>query len=356
VSDTEAPPSTAVQGLSLVELVIAVLRYRRLVVAVALTVMILAGGFVFLKPRTYTASSSFTPQATRSPLGGLGGLAAQFGVAVPTADGNQSPAFYADLLRSRTILDPIVRMPVSFAHDQREVHGTYVELSRATGRDSLRRDEQAVRRLRDAMAVSVAPRTGIVRLELTTRYPELSAILTDSAIGLLNRFNVESRRSQAAAQRQFLEQRLATVSRELEEAEDAVRDFAKRNRGDLRGSPELQLQQERLNRAVSLRVQVHGGLAQALEQAKLDEIRDTPLITVIEPAQTPLNPDPRGLLITTMIAAVVGVFLGSILAMFRHAIALNREARPADFAALSADAAAARADLLRIVLPFRKRA
>lgn len=354
MTDSEPPMADVRQGLSPVELLVAVLRYRRLVAGVALTVVLLAAGFILLKPRTFTASSSFTPQATRSALSGLGGLAAQFGVAVPTADGNQSPAFYADLLRSRTILGPIVRMPIRYTRGTETVTGTYVELSHSTGRDSLRRQEQAVRRLREAMVASVAPRTGIVRLEVTTRSPELSAILTDSAIGLLNRFNVESRRSQATAQRQFLDQRLATVSRELEEAEDAGRDFSKRNRYDLRGSPELQLQQERLSRAVSLRVQVFGGLAQALEQAKLDEIRDTPLITIIEPAEVPLQPDPRGLLTTTLVAGFAGLFLGSLLAMLRHAVDLNRRARPADFDALSADITAAKADLSRLLHPFRK--
>lgn len=332
----------------------AVLRYRRLVGTLALSAAILMGLFVLARPRTYTASASFTPTLTRTAVGGLGALAAQLGVSVPSSDGNQSPAFYADLLRSRTVLEPLAQIRVRFTWGGRPYEGSFVELSEAVGADSLQKLDAAVRQLRAATAISVSARTGVVRLETTTKYPHLSVILTDSAIGLLNSFNVESRRSQASAQRQFLEQRLAAVSQELQDAEDALRDFTKRNRGDLRSAPELLLQQERLNRAVSLRVQVYGGLAQALEQAKLDEIRDTPLITLIERARLPVRPDPRGLLTSTVVAFVAGLFVAAVGALFRHGMAANLRERPESFAELSADAAAAKADLMRLLGPFRR--
>jgi hypothetical protein len=105
---------------------------------------------------------------------------------------------------------------------------------------------------------------------------------------------------------------------------------------------------------VSLRVQVYGGLAQALEQAKLDEIRDTPLITVIEAAELPVRPDARGLITSTAIAFLAGIFFGSIVALLRHAVTVNRRDRPERFAELSADAAAAKADLMRLLGPFRR--
>jgi uncharacterized protein involved in exopolysaccharide biosynthesis len=349
-----APPGQPAYGISLMEALGAVLRYRRLVGTIALSAAILMGVLVLLRPRTYTASASFTPTVTRTALSGLGALAAQVGVTVPTSDGNQSPAFYADLLRSRTVLAPVAQIPVHFAWGGRDYQGTFVDLSRAPGVDSLQRLDAAVRRLRAAMVVSVSARTGVVRVETTTRYPALSVILTDSAIGLLNNFNVESRRSQASAQRQFLEERLASVSQELEAAEDALRDFTKRNRGDLRTAPELLLQQERLNRAVSLRVQVYGGLAQALEQAKLDEIRDTPLITIIERAQLPVRPDARGLMITTVLSFLAGLFIAAVAALLWHAVVVSQRERPESFAELSADAAAAKADLLRLLGPFRR--
>lgn len=341
-------------GISVMDALGAVLRYRRMVLGTALSLALVTAIWVLLRPRTYTASASFTPSTTRTPLSGLGSLAAQFGVTVPTSDGNQSPAFYSDLVRSRTVLEPVVQMPVEFDWRGEHHRGTFVEFSRVKGADSLQRLDAAVRALRASMAVDVVVRTGVVRVETTTRFPPLSVAITDSALSQLNSFNVETRRSQASAQRQFLEERLASVGRELQDAEDAVRDFTKRNRGDLTSSPELQLQRERLNRAVTMRVQVYGGLAQAMEQAKLDEIRDTPLLTIIEKAELPVRPDPRGLIITTALAFLAGLFLGSVLALLRHAVTVTRIESPESFAEFSADAAAAKADLLKLLGPFRR--
>jgi len=347
-------PNQPASGLSMMDALGAVLKHRRLVVGVALATGILMGAFVLFRQRTYTASASFTPQPTKSQLGALGGLAAQFGVSGPSTDGNQSPAFYADLLRSRTVLEPLVELPVKFTWNGRNYRGSFASLSNARGSDSLQKLDAAVRKLRGAMTVAVTARTGIVQIETTTQYPALSAILTDSALGQLNSFNVQTRRSQAAAQRQFLEVRLASVSQQLQEAEDAVRDFAGRNRGDVRNSPELQVQQDRLSRTVSMRSEVFRNLAQALEQAKLDEIRDTPLITIIEQARIPVRPDPRRLVTTVLIAILIGFILGAVAALLRQAMARNREERPESFAELSAEFAAAKADIRRFAWPLKR--
>ena len=325
-----------------------------MVVLVALFLGALVATVLLLRARTYTASASFTPQSTRSQLGGLGGIAAQFGVAIPAGESNQSPQFYADLLRSRTILEPLVHMPFAFSWRGEEQRGNYVRLSRSDAAPySAHRAEAALRRINEDMSVGVNQKTGIVKLEITTRYPQLSALLVDSALSLLNSFNVQTRRSQASAQRQFLEQRLATVTADLGRAEEAARDFAQNNRGDLRASPHLMIQQERINREVTMRAQVVGTLRQALEQAKLDEIRDTPLITVTEAPVMPASPDPRGLIVKTILALMLGTLLGSVLAIVRYVVARQRRERPEAFAELSAELSATRTDLMRIVRPRR---
>lgn len=336
------------EGVSLVEAAGAVLRYRGTVIAIGILLAAVVVVATVLRPRTYTAGASFTPQASRSPAGAFGGLAAQLGVVVPGND-NQSPAFYADLLRTRTILDVLVDMPVAFEWQGEQVRGTFTSLTLPDGGTRIQRQAAAAQALSKAMDVNVAPRTGVVGVEVTTRYPQLSVLLADSALGRLNAFNVETRRSQAAAQRQFLEGRLQAVGGELQRAEDAVREFNQRNRGDLRNAPDLQIQRERLERTVTLRSDVYRDLAQALEQAKLDEIRDTPLITVIQSARMPLGPDPRGLVFSAIIALIVGLVLGTVVALLRYGLEVSRHSHPEGFAALSAEMSAAKRDLRRLM-------
>lgn len=337
-------------GLSVLDIAAAALHYRRLIVGAGVTLALLLAVWVLKRPRTYTSVASFTPQASRSQLSGLGGLAAQFGMAIPTADNNQSPQFYADLLQSRTILEPLSTVVAQFETADGPQRGTFADFARIRVTDTLLRRENTIVALRAATNVSVNPRTGVVRVEVKTPFPALSVILADSALHLLNRFNVETRRSQAAAQRNFLDERLATVSNELREAEAAVADFARRNRVT-QNSPDLQTQQDRLARAVTIRSQVYATLAQALEQAKLDEIRDTPLITVIEPPRTPALPDPRRLVLTTLIGFIVGAFLGLVVALVRHATDVARRQRPDSFTSFETEVVAAKSELRR-VWPF----
>jgi uncharacterized protein involved in exopolysaccharide biosynthesis len=344
--------SRAFRGLSIVSAVSAILRRRRIVIAVTALTAIAVATMTLLRARTYTARTSFTPQATRSPLGALGGIAAQFGMSAAATDGNQSPAFYGELLHTRTVLEPLVGMPVSFTWKGRNVSGTYVDVAGPKVADPTLKFEGAVRRLRRDMDVTVAPRTGIVQLAVTTPYPMLSALIADSALGQINRFNLATRRSQAAAQRAFLDQRMATVSAELEAAENEVRDFGMRNRSGVNNAPDLQIRRERLNRTVTMRSEVYATLAQSLEQAKLDEIRDTPLITVIERPRVPVIPDPRGLITFTAIAAIVGLAIGAVLAIVVETISANRHDHPEEFSEISSELAAVKADLRRILWPF----
>lgn len=341
-------------SVSLVGAIAAILRFRRQVLGSGVLGALLTGVVVLLLPRTYTASASFTPQASKSVLGGLGGVAAQFGLALPLSDGNQSPAFYADLLHSRTVLEPLVGQPIAFTWKGEAHAGTFVTYARIRDADSARAREKAMEALEKVMRVTVSTRTNIVRIETTSRYPELSLRLTESALDLLNNFNVDTRRSQARAQRQFLERRLTEVSQELEAAEEAARDFAKRNRASLATSPELSLQQERLARAVSQREEVYSGLVQALEQAKLDEIRDTPLLTITEAPELPARPDRRGLVLATVIAFIMGCFIGTVAAIVRYALERQRRTDPVVFAELAGGLAAAKADLRRLVGSLRR--
>ena len=83
-------------------------------------------------------------------------------------------------------------------------------------------------------------------------------------------------------------------------------------------SPELSFRQERLAREVALRQEMYTNLASAWEQARIEEVRDTPLITVVEPAEEPVRPDSRRLVVKTGLALFAGMFLGALLGLLRE--------------------------------------
>jgi uncharacterized protein involved in exopolysaccharide biosynthesis len=138
------------------------------------------------------------------------------------------------------------------------------------------------------------------------------------------------RQSQASAERKFTEARLAEGAEELRIAENRLQGFLQGNR-EFGGSPALGFERDRLNREVAMRQQIYTSLAQAYEQAKIDEVRESPVITVLNPPIEPARPDPRGLVSRGLAGIVLGGMLGIFFALLRTYLARTRELDPDDF-------------------------
>ena len=102
----------------------------------------------------------------------------------------------------------------------------------------------------------------------------------------LDEFNVNVRRSRARNEREFLEARVSEAQSDLRAAEGELEQFLKSNR-DLRTSPSLAFQEARLRRKVDLAQTRFLGLQGQLDQARIQEVRDTPVITVLDTPDLP---------------------------------------------------------------------
>jgi uncharacterized protein involved in exopolysaccharide biosynthesis len=308
--------SARADDVSLVGLMTPILRHRDLIARVMAVVFLGVVLVAVLRPRSYSGTASFMPQSRRMPSS-LAGLAGQFGFALPLDEPTQSPAFYVDLVTSREILGAVVDSQYTVPTDSGPSRLTLVQVFRSRGRDEAQRRYAAIKRLRRLVTVSAVQRTGVVALSVEARYPSLAAQVTSRILEELNRFNLSTRQTRAAAERRFTEQRLQDVQAELRGAEDQLQRFLQRNR-DYRNSPVLVFEQERLAREVSMKQQLYTTLAQAVEQAKIDEVRDTPVITIIERPEIPVRPDSRGLIKKGIVAVIIGGIIGVLLAFTRE--------------------------------------
>jgi tyrosine-protein kinase Etk/Wzc len=318
------------------------LRHRQLVLGSALLVFALVVGIILLLPRSYTSESSFMPQ-TRTQSGSLTGLAAQFGFALPltATDGGQSPAFYTDLVRSRTILEAVVDSQYEYQGDRGPAKGTLVDFYQSKGKTPALRRDAAIRTLEKDVQATTVQKTGVVNLAVTVRQPALARQINQQLLDLINQFNLRTRQSQAGQERRFTERRMDEVRQDLRAAEDRLQQFLQRNR-DIRNSPNLTFEADRLQREVTMQQQVFTTLAQAYEQAKIEEVRDTPVITVVERPEVPVRPDRRGLIGKGLLALLLGLVLGAGLA-FAKSFAANSDrlasSEAAEFAVLRRQAA-----------------
>lgn len=286
------------------------LRHPRLVAGVPMVVVALAVAYALAQPRAYSATASFMGTSSNMSAAGLSNLAAQFGFRMPTADASQSPQFYADLLASRQMLREVVDTQYVYELGGRRMTSTLVEAFEVSGATPAIRIENAVDALEQRTTTGIGRETGVVRVSVQTHSPELSAQIVNRYISLLNQFNLETRQSRATSERKFTEARLRDVQAELRASQDRLKGFRRANRV-ITGSPELQTEEERLAQDVMMRQQVYTTIMQAYEQARIDEVRDTPMITIVESASVPVRPDRRGLLRVAIFGAVLGTLLGT---------------------------------------------
>lgn len=264
----------------------------------------LVGGIPFaFRARPYTSESSFAAQAHGATA--VSALAAQFGVRAG-ADASESPAFYSDLLTSRAILEPMLTKHFT------GMHPGFRTLQDELGRNAStpgKRHMNALSRLQAAIRPSINNATGVVTLKVTTDTAPLSQQINAALIDAVNQFNLRRRQERAAADKQFAEERLAESGADVRAAEDRLATFLEQNRTHV--APRLNLDEERLRRDVDTRQQLYTSLVQDYQRAKLDEARNDPAITVIDPPEYPLVGGSRG----TVLGAALGFFLAAAAAL-----------------------------------------
>jgi uncharacterized protein involved in exopolysaccharide biosynthesis len=263
--------------------------------------------------RTYTSATTFMPQSEGSRTN-IGGLAAQFGVMLPGEEGSWSPAFYAELIKSRRILERIVDTRFPTASDSIRLLTIALQ---SEGKTPALKREAAIKQLAGFTTTTVFRATSTIRLAVTTHDPVLAQRIAARYLELLSDFNMMTRQSQGAAQRKFTGQRVEEVKVDLKRAEDSLQVFLQQNR-DYGNSPQLTFQADRLRRDVAMQQQVYTTLVQAHEQAKIEEVRDTPVLTIIELPQSPILPDSRRVVLKTFLGLVLGGMFGVGLALWRE--------------------------------------
>ena len=290
------------------------LRQRGLVLGCTLLLAAAGAAFAFGRERVFTSISSFMPEGRQSTAGGL---AAQLGIVLPGTGGTESPQFYVDLLQSRELLGSAVTTAFTVPGVSRS--STLVDLYEVEGANPAIRRDEAIDRLRDDLDLSPSARTNVVSVKVSATSAALAQQLNRRLLELLGEFNLRRRQSRASEERRFAEERLGTVKAELRVAEDRLQSFLQSNR-DYQNSPSLVFSFERLQADVTLLRQVVMTLQQSAEQAKIEEVRDTPTITLVETPSLPVRPDSRGVVKFTLIGAVLGLFLGVGVAFVRETL------------------------------------
>jgi uncharacterized protein involved in exopolysaccharide biosynthesis len=342
-----SPPSPASPSLpvnsppaeegGILALLATLMRRWRLLATIALSFGVV--GFIVAKVnRRWSVEATMRPQSTNQMNSRLSGLAAQFGFALPGAPVGDPVRFYAELLQSREVLLQAVQTPfivAKSAGSTDSLRGTFLDLYNIKGRDAADRARRGRERLKEDMAITSDREAGFVRLKLVTKWPDLSLKLGSLILELTNASSVAKQRRQAEAERTFVEGRMKESQRALEGAENDMERFLATNRS-YESSPLLNMQYGRLQRRVDMRQQVYSGLAQAYEQARIDEVRDTPLLVVVDGIEGSLRTGRRAWR-DAILWLLAGGVLGMLVVLGLDGVAAYRRRHASEVAEIAAE-------------------
>jgi uncharacterized protein involved in exopolysaccharide biosynthesis len=310
------------EELSLLAIASVVLRWRRIIAGMAIAGLIIGGVHGLLSPRLFVSSARFLPQGAENQQSDLAAAASRFGIRVPTNGGAWTPAMYVELLRSPTLLEPIVGDTILVAelHNKRTAVLDLLEIGPGS---PARRLDSGVRKLAGMITAEEVRTINAVRVSAETPWPSVSLQIVERLVQGVNQFNLQTRKSQASAERQFVEARAVQAEATLRAAEDRLQYFQERNK-IIPPQSELGLDRDRLKRDVDRLQEIYSSLLQNREEARIREVRDTPVITILEQPHLPVVSEGRGTVSKALLGAIAGIALALLIAFIVEGFAAAR--------------------------------
>ena len=262
----------------------------------------------FVWPRYYQSTATFMAesQTPRNLPSGLGALAEQFGMTSLT--GNMGPAYYAKLLDSRDVLEHVLLLPMTATDDS--VPRPLIDRLGVSPSNPDRMNK-SLKKLRNRVQVSADVSTNTVTMSVDMRDANVAFQTAKSLLTTLDSFNVTVRKSRARNEAEFLTTRVADAQATLRNAEANLESFLATNR-EGRGTPSLAVQESRLRRAAEMAQTRFTDLQRQLDQARVQEVRDTPVLTILDRPNLPQKPYKpiRSLVVAVILVVGMGVGYG----------------------------------------------
>ncbi len=265
----------------------------------------------FAKP-VYTSTSKIMASSSGGSMSQAAGLAAQFGLALSTAQ-SEPNWVYEEIIKSRSLARGMLKRrfdTVKYGLQKPLLQIlTYGNKELDIGLDTL--EIYAVDTFLGMINVTEDRRTGIHTLIINASEPKLSMKLNQALIEELDTHQREYNKTKTSETRQFIEERIINTEKELKATEEALKDFRARNRR-IENSPALQLEQQRLTREVSVLTGVFTTLKQQLETTKIEEVKESNYVVVLDPPEVPLERSKPKRKQMVILAGFLGLGLGTV--------------------------------------------
>ena len=304
-------------SFTIIDIILVLARHFKIIILTPSILCIIAIIYVlFIAKPIYLSSSRIMSSNSGASISQAMGLAAQLGINI-SGEQNDPNWSYLDILKSRTVARRVLDRNF-YSHEFGVQKSLFSILTNGDQGSQFTLEELrslAVTDLVEIVSVEQDMRTSIITMQIEAQEAILARDINLAFIEELDAFQRQYNKTKTGETRKFIEERIIDTQKELVEAEENLKVFMGRNRR-MENSPALQLEMERLQREVEVLTSVFTTLKQQLETVKIEEVKESDYVIIIEPPEIPIyysRPKKRSVV---FLAGIIGIILGAIIGFF----------------------------------------
>ena len=322
-----ATSNSEIDNISLSDILLTLAEQLKIIILVPFILIFLAFTYVqFIQEPLYVSRATILiPEQASDTMGGLSGLASQFGVSIPTnskAD-LSNPSFYPELLTSRNFAKNILSKEFYTARYKKKMPLINIITENEAGLDYSNDSlvTMALSPLAEIVDFNKDRLSKFSTITITTFEPLFAKALAEEVLLELEELNRYYKNRAISEKISFIEDRISSVRYDLEGSETRLKEFNERNRQI--SSPALQLDLGRLTQEVDVQKSIYLTLKQQLELAKIEEIQEASIIQILDNPHVPMGPSNKNLKYSIVLAGFLGIIIGVVIGFIRSYINNN---------------------------------
>jgi len=282
----------------------------KIIIAITLLSISFAIAYVFfIAHPVYVTTAKLLPTGDDNSLSNIQGLASQFGLSLPFQGGSDLSFsdIYPEIVKSRQLSGIVLEKKFNTRkYGQNQALKNI--LSRQYSLEKYDVDERFKRAseiLQDNIKVSKARLTSIVTLEVGAIEPDFAVDLTNAIINESDKLQRQFKTHQVSDKRSFIQDRIKDVKKDLESAQEDLKEFREKNR-QVQYSPALLLEEERLTTEMDVKKEIFSTLKQQFELAKIEEVEEGATVQILDKPVAPYEQSSPKIYLSIFLSVFIG--------------------------------------------------
>ena len=292
-------------------------RIKLIIVITLLSISFAIVYLFFIAQPVYLTTAKLLPTGEDNSLSNIQGLASQFGLALPFQSGSNLSFsdIYPEIVKSRQLTGIVLEKKFNtrkFGQNQllKNILSRQYRLDKYDVDERFKRSSEI---LQDNIKVSKARLTSIVTLEVRGLEPEFAVDLANTIISESDKLQREFKTHQISDKRSFIEERIKDVKKDLESAQEDLKEFRERNR-QVQYSPALLLEEERLKTEMDVKKEIFSTLKQQFELVKIEEVEEGATVQILDKPVAPYEKSSPKIFLSIFLSIFIGFGLSVVIA------------------------------------------